>query len=340
MTGWNEWIAGRNKEWGNVPNGFPDQCDDENSRDIEPSKGDLKDYYYYQLVANVRRFKGASPYSVQSTQKTIDISGDLTAWDDPSIVTYNHYVNNRYDRDKNGWSGTHYVNSGVRNDFKTAKVSFDRDNIYFYVETVSDITPSDSGNWMRLLLDTKAATADSVDWENFEFILNRTAPTDEGIAVERSTGGWNWETVGYADYSVKGNVLQLSVPRKVLGLSGSTLKFNFKWCDNNLEDGDILTLYTDGDAAPGGRFCFHFTSVESSKKTLPYVLAGVAGLVLVTAIVAVVIRKAAKRKAAAAAAADADANSNAAADANANAASNADTNAAANADANAAAKEQ
>ena len=306
VTGWNEWIAGRNEVWGNVPNGFPDQCDDENSRDIEPSKGDLKDYYYYQLVANVRRFKGASPYSVQSTQKTIDIGGDLTAWDDPAIVTYNHYVNNRYDRDKDGWSGTHYENSGVRNDFKTAKVSFDRDNIYFYVETVSDITPSDSDNWMRLLLDTKAATADSVDWENFEFILNRTAPTDEGIAVERSTGGWNWETVGYADYRVSGNVLQLSVPRKVLGLSGGALKFNFKWCDNNLGDGDILTLYTDGDAAPGGRFCFHFTSVESSKKTLPYVLAGVAGLVLVTAIVAVIIRKAASKKKAAAAADAAD----------------------------------
>ena len=296
VTGWNEWIAGRNVEWGNVPNGFPDQCDDNNSRDIEPTKGDLKDYYYYQLVANVRRFKGASPYSVQSTQKKIDIGGDLSAWDDPAIVTYNHYVNNRYDRDKKGWNGTHYKNSGVRNDFKTAKVSFDKDNIYFYIETVSDITPSESGNWMRLLLDTKAATADSVDWENFEFILNRTAPTSEGIAVERSTGGWNWETVGHADYRVDGNVLQLSVPRKILGLSGSKLTFNFKWCDNNLEDGDILTLYTDGDAAPGGRFCFHFTSVGSPSKALPYLLAGVAGLVLITAIVIIIIRKAASKK--------------------------------------------
>ncbi len=296
VTGWNEWIAGRNVEWGNVPNGFPDQCDDNNSRDIEPTKGDLKDYYYYQLVANVRRFKGASPYSVQSTQKKIDIGGDLSAWDDPAIVTYNHYVNNRYDRDKKGWNGTHYKNSGVRNDFKTAKVSFDKDNIYFYIETVSDITPSESGNWMRLLLDTKAATADSVDWENFEFILNRTAPTSEGIVVERSTGGWNWETVGHADYRVDGKVLQLSVPRKILGLSGSKLTFNFKWCDNNLEDGDILTLYTDGDAAPGGRFCFHFTSVGSPSKALPYLLAGVAGLVLITAIVIIIIRKAASKK--------------------------------------------
>ncbi|MBP5781840.1 MAG: hypothetical protein J6X34_11500, partial [Clostridia bacterium] len=161
---------------------------------------------------------------------------------------------------------------------------------------VSDITPEDSGNWMRLLLDTKVATADSLDWENFEFILNREAPTEKGITVERSTGGWNWETVGYADYRVSGNVLQLSVPRNILGLSGSTLKFNFKWCDNNLEEGDILTLYTDGDAAPGGRFCFHFTSTGNPSKTLPYVLAGVAGLVLVTAIVIIIIRIVSSKK--------------------------------------------
>ena len=295
VTGWNEWIAGRNREWGNVPNGFPDECDDENSRDIEPSKGDLKDYYYYQLVDNIRRFKGASAYDVQNKAKTIDIRGDLTAWDDPSIVVYNHYVNNRYDRDHDGWAGTHYVNSGVRNDFKTAKVSFDRDNIYFYIETVSDITPSSDENWMRLLLDTSAATENSVDWENFEFIVNRLAPSEEGLAIERSTGGWNWETVGYADYSINGNVMQLSIPRKLLGLRGSTLTFNFKWCDNNLSDGDIMSLYTDGDAAPGGRFCFHFTSVVNSSGTLWIVIAGLLVLAAGAIAAALIIRKRAKR---------------------------------------------
>ena len=45
---------GRFDEWMGIENAFPDQFDDENSRDIEPSKGALKDYYYYQLIANVR----------------------------------------------------------------------------------------------------------------------------------------------------------------------------------------------------------------------------------------------------------------------------------------------
>lgn len=60
VCGWNEWVAIRHEEWGGYENAFPDQFIDEYSRDIEPSKGDLKDYYYYQLVANVRRFKGVS----------------------------------------------------------------------------------------------------------------------------------------------------------------------------------------------------------------------------------------------------------------------------------------
>ncbi|MBR7062194.1 MAG: hypothetical protein IKI42_04095 [Clostridia bacterium] len=64
-----------------------------------------------------------------------------------------------------------------------------------------------------------------------------------------------------------------------------------------------MTLYTDGDAAPGGRFCFHFTSTGSASKTvLPYVLAGIAGLALIAAIVIIVMRKAAAKKRAAVAA--------------------------------------
>ena len=281
VTGWNEWIMGRNVEWCGVPNGFPDQCDDENSRDCEPSKGALKDYYYYQLVANIRRFKGASSYDVQAASKSIDIHGTLDAWNDPSIVTYNHYAGGRYDRDADGWATTHYVNDGVRNDIITAKVSYDRKNLYFYVETTDALTAPDSGNWMRLLLDTRVATATSKDWEEFEYILNRVAPDSRGLVLERSTGGWNWETVGYMDYSVTDNVLQVTIPRSLLDLGpGKRLEFNFKWCDNNLADGDIMSLYTDGDAAPGGRFCFHFTTRNEEFPYLTVTLIIAAAVVL------------------------------------------------------------
>ena len=260
VTGWNEWIAGRNEEWGGVKNGFPDQCDDANSRDIEPSTGALKDYYYYQLVNNVRRFKGMTKPVVQTTAKTIDISGDLSQWNDSGIKDYTHYANNTYARDIKGWQKTHYNNPGIRNDFVKAKVTYDNTNVYFYVETVNDITAHTDADWMRLILDTAAATEDSKDWEEFEFIVGRETGSSDTLAVERSTGGWNWEKAGEARYTVKGNVMQLEIPRSVLGLTADSFSFNFKWADANVSDGDIMTLYTDGDTAPTGRFAYVFNS--------------------------------------------------------------------------------
>ncbi len=294
VTGWNEWNAGRNVAWGGVANAFPDEFDDENSRDIEPTKGRLKDHYYYQLVANVRRYKGVSRYEAQQKALTIDVHGSPAQWDNADIIAYNHYTNNTYERDVDGWATTHYTNPGIRNDIKTAKVSYDKNNVYFYVETVEPLTPYTDDNWMRLLLDTRDATADNAGWEGFEFILNRVAPAADGLVLERSTGGWNWEEVGHVAYSVEGNVLQVSIPRKLLGFKSGRLDFNFKWCDANLADGDIMTLYTDGDAAPGGRFCFHFTTnvrtpAEVRKLVKTIIICAAAALVAAAVVTAVVI---------------------------------------------------
>ena len=43
----------------------------------------------------------------------------------------------------------------------------------------------------------------------------------------------------------------LRVPKALLGL-GETASFTFKWADN-YEDGNIMSFYTKGDAAPYGR---------------------------------------------------------------------------------------
>ena len=83
------------------------------------------------------------------------------------------------------------------------------------------------------------------------------------------------------DYSVTDNVLQVTIPRSLLDLGpGKRLEFNFKWCDNNLADGDIMSLYTDGDAAPGGRFCFHFTTRNEEFPYLTVTLIIAAAVVL------------------------------------------------------------
>lgn len=299
VTGWNEWIMGRYEEWCGVKNAFPDQCNDENSRDIEPTKGDLKDYYYYQLVENVRRFKGASEPDYQTEAKTIDMNGDLNQWSDPALVTYNHYANNTLPRDNMGFGTLRYVSEGLRNDFVQAKVSYDSDNIWFYVKTASDITPQESGNWMTLLIDAGAATRTSKDWEEFEYIIGREGTTKDTMMLEKSTGGWNWETAGTVSYRIQGNQMVLKVPRKLLGNAGKTLDFGFKWCDDNLGDGDILTLYTDGDAAPGGRFVFRFATKPSEKETspMPFIIAGAAAVaVAVAALVIILVMKSKKER--------------------------------------------
>ncbi len=80
ITGWNEWVMGRNTEWQGVKNAFPDQFNNEYSRDIEPMKGGFGDNYYYQMIANIRRFKGMKASPKSTPQKAIKIDGNFAEW--------------------------------------------------------------------------------------------------------------------------------------------------------------------------------------------------------------------------------------------------------------------
>lgn len=257
VTGWNEWIAGRHYEWMGTENAFPDQFCDEFSRDIEPSAGKMKDHYYYQLVANIRRFKGVGKPMETVGGQTININGADSQWD---AVTneYFHYTGSTRDRDADGWVGLHYENNTMRNDFKNVKVTYDNENVYFRIETVDDITSYTDPAWMRILIDTDSS-GNSANWEGFEYIVNRSNADESSVTVEKSTGGWTFEETGSASYTVNGNVMQLCVPRSALGLeSGDEIHFNFKLSDNMQADGDIMDFYQNGDVAPGGRFMFAF----------------------------------------------------------------------------------
>ncbi len=257
VTGFNEWIAGRFDTWNGTENAFPDQFSPEYSRDIEPSNGELKDYFYYQLVENVRRYKGTDYPDENDANKTIDIKGDISQWEGVK-PEYNHYTGSTRNRDHDGWKGTHYTNSTMRNDIVKAKVAYDAEKVYFYVETKDALTPSTDSAWMRLFVDTDT-TGISENWEGFEYVINRNSPENGKVTVEKSTGGWNFEKVAEGEISVKENVLQISVDRSALGLTAKDVKFNFKWSDN-MQENDIMDFYTNGDVAPGGRFTFVFDS--------------------------------------------------------------------------------
>ena len=237
VTGWNEWIAGRWQEWQGTANAFPDQFSDEYSRDIEPADGILRDHFYYQLVANIRRFKGISA-------KTIESGG---------VKTYYHYIGSTIARDSKGWQGTQYTGEPLCNDFVKVQVSDDGEAVTFRIFT-KDAVQTDARACMRILIDTDAS-GNSPDWEGFEYILNREGATKNTLTVERSVGGWNFETVGTASCFVQGNEMTVIVPARTLGLR-DTIRFNFKLSDGMQTDGDVMDFYKNGDVAPGGRFMF------------------------------------------------------------------------------------
>lgn len=306
ITGWNEWVAMRHEEWGGTANAFPDQFDYLRSRDAEPSKGVLRDNYYYVLTNNIRRYKGVSKPELQKANKTIDIAGELSQWDS-GVAVFNHYIGSTKARNSKGYANMHYKSDTMRNDIVTSKVAYDKDNIYFYVDTVNPITPSDGNAWMRLLIDTDT-TGNSMHWEGFEFMLNRVNPTDSTCTLEKSLGvgekvtDWKWEKVADVPYRVQNNVLVLSIPRNILGLTDDEISFNFKWSDNMQTEGEILDFYLSGDVAPGGRFMFHFTTEEivyKGENTFNWLWVAVissGAAVVVAAIIILIIMKNKKKK--------------------------------------------
>ncbi|MGN1214707.1 MAG: hypothetical protein ACI4TJ_00525, partial [Candidatus Cryptobacteroides sp.] len=63
---------------------------------------------------------------------------------------------------------------------------------------------------------------------------------------------------GKATYSVKGNVLKVTVPLEVLGLEKDNVHFGFKVADNVTNPDDIMDYYISGDSAPIGRLSFEY----------------------------------------------------------------------------------
>ena len=257
VTGWNEWVAGR---WGEPkgPVTFVDQFSEEYSRDIEPMKGGHNDNYYWQLVSNVRKFKGAPALPESSAPKKVNLDGGFEQWQDvaPSFVDH---VGETAPRDYDGAAGHRYTNKTGRNDLVEMKVARDEKNIYFYARTREAMTSSSDPNWMWLLIDIDQNV--NTGWCGYDFIVNRTMDSNGKTWLEKNKGDWQWEKVAEVTYQVKDKELQIVIPRTVLGLpeNKTSASFDFKWADNLQIPGDIMDVYLSGDVAPEGRFMYRYT---------------------------------------------------------------------------------
>ncbi len=258
VTGWNEWIAGR---WGKPggPIEFVDQFDQQYSRDIEPMKGGHGDNYYYQLVGNVRRYKGAAPLPRASAPRSIRIDGSLEQW----AAVAPDFADDAGDtapRDFDGAGGLHYRDHSGRNDLVSLKVARDDTNVFFLARTRAALSPSTDPRWMWLLIDADRNPA--TGWQGYDVIVNRQIEDNRTTWLEKNDGGWRWKPVARVSYRVQGNALQLSIPRELLGFprDRAAVSFDFKWADNLQHPGDIMDFYKSGDVAPEGRFRFRYVA--------------------------------------------------------------------------------
>ena len=97
-------------------------------------KGGHADNYYYQLVANVRRYKGVAPLPAASAARSIAIDGGFDQWNEVQPEFFDD-AGDTLPRDQDGAAGLHYTNRSGRNDLVALKVARDTQTLSFYART-------------------------------------------------------------------------------------------------------------------------------------------------------------------------------------------------------------
>ena len=259
ITGWNEWVAqrfladgvhnlmtGRKPEKGETF--FVDQYDQEYSRDLEPMKGGHTDNYYYQMISNIRRFKGVRAPEKASGPRTMRIDGRFADW---TLVKpeYRDWIGDTEHRDAQGWNDTlHYANDTGRNDFVRLKVACDAENVYFFAETKDAISPRTDDLWMQIYID--ADCDPTTGWRGYDYLV-----TGDNLMV---FGGKCGDFRPVVSRAVSGNRMEVRVPRSELGLAGKRVRLDFHWADNVPTTDDIGAWSKSGDNAPDRRFNYRF----------------------------------------------------------------------------------
>jgi|LSQX01.3.fsa_nt_gb hypothetical protein len=287
ITGWNEWTALKlTADWAGSTPFWVDTFNTEFSRDIEMTKyptyvvGENGEYiqegygdnFYLQMISNIRRFKGI-PLSEGNryvhVSKTIDITGDLSQWDDIK----NRYLNlstDKIERDHYGYVNVkayHYTQPAPKNFITDIKVTHDKENIYLLVNTKGKITDFDanSTNWMNLFIGVKGSKAPS--WEGFQYVVNRKPVSNTKTTLEKvaENGKHVFTESSRIDYVVKDNTMQIKIPRKDIGIKKDDFTLYFKVADSIEKEDDIMDYYVSGDSVPMGRLVFTYSNGTEGK---------------------------------------------------------------------------
>ena len=279
VTGWNEWTAGQMtrtdpdyeqemKKWDFFPGAkcgkggrevrmgegyFIDQYNQEYSRDIEPMKGGHSDNYYYQLVANVRKYKGVERPEPVGAPVTIDMEGDFDQWRWVKKSYYDHVGDVTHRNSPGNFAAGPYINETGRNDIVESKVARDDDYVYFYVKTADALTPHTDPYWMLLFID--ADKSHETGWEGYDLLVNAEFKNDRTSTV-KTYDGESWSGSKGVAFRYEGNEMMVRIPRSYFG-SGK-LAFDFHWADGIQKLGDIEEFFLNGDQAPSRRANYRF----------------------------------------------------------------------------------
>ncbi|TCD00977.1 glycoside hydrolase family 71/99 protein [Pedobacter psychroterrae] len=265
ITGWNEWIAMRFDDGASayflgkkIPKGetyFVDLYNDEYSRDAEPVMGAFNDNYYYQMVANIRKFKGTLPGTVYHKTNKIRIDGNFADWANTEVV-FADDPGDTFHRKHAGWGRIkEYTNNTGRNDIIESRITSDDANVYFYVKTKGELTSWTDKDWMQLYLSIGESNLPR--WEGFQFLINGKPKSRIATDIQVYKGG-KWSGLGTIGMNSKGNELELVVPKKLLGIKGKQFTIDFKWSDNSPALENVMNWLDNGDTAPNARFAYRY----------------------------------------------------------------------------------
>ena len=257
VTGFNEWMAIKLND-GN-DSYFVDTFSEEYSRDIEMMKGGYGDNFVVQTLINTRKYKYSDAKHYKYDLKTMPLDDfSAEAWKDVKSE-YKDPVGDALARDyRDAFSTTTYVDNSNRNDISSVRIAHDTANLYVRVETAEAVTAYNGTdkNWMNLLIQTENGGENS--FAGFQYIVNRSPDGSGKTSVEKSRGGFSWESAGSAQYAVSGNVVLYSIPLASLGLTAQNCYIRIKACDNVTKPDDIMDYYVSGDSAPIGRFAYSY----------------------------------------------------------------------------------
>ncbi|MBQ3868198.1 MAG: hypothetical protein II789_06615 [Clostridia bacterium] len=256
VTGWNEWIANRQKPTTSKrPICFIDTFNYEYSRDMEMSRGGYFDNYYMQLAENIAVLRGAAPVILRDDRHQINVTGDFGQWD--AVIHY--YTDPSGDaaaRRSFGCGGNRYENNTGRNDIVRVKVTNDASYLYFMAECASDIVRGSAGDsWMQFYLDVDGSAESG--WYGYDYIAGFNAKNDYTTTLARysgSGGAYGFTDTAELTFKVDGNRLMLAVPMELLGIEHyNRIDLKFKVADSRSQITTMEQFYEDGDAAPLGR---------------------------------------------------------------------------------------